>query len=838
MGNSFTRVTLTVVRWLAYYIPWRTDENSIEAARTNAKAENDELKQLLGTKEKELEALKSDNSDLRTRINKLQQLLHEKENGWETLNKDYNDLRTRLSEMGAMQLTEGNPNITDLSDQNRPDKIAEQFSELYDNQWTDCYMVLMDRLRKSEQEAIETLLTILKTIYDISLNRSQEIMSDARNVLVAFAGKLDEESEKALDSLIQETLHKMKSYRTKHFKAVPKDIVKEINKMLVEAIGEEGVTACSEYIEACVRTCWLMCIKDPPMYIFCEKEDVFNKNHFMEYTEKGHRVSYVVWPVLYLYKNGPLMRKGVAQGEGKQIEGNNVEDGSPKPNAFVENNSQISTGTSEMVQPNADDNAETEGFANNKHYKERRQIGVSQNTSEYIAVQEHGSEQNVGTRDINVTVAEGNSSTESYNKDKDRHLREAVDNLDVTIQFQDDVRSQTANETFVKSSQQGVVEGLGHENSKEGNVAHMGEETESEKSGHNVNGIKTLMIGNNGREESIQQNHETHNQAELSHTKSNIVSQDRDNCRDKESEDRIAVNDQAKEQVESPNTDVTNAILLCKTDDQGSRTTSTEAITERQVEESGKEEDAEINMHLLLLTRDKAVIKEKQEGETELIDADEIETVENEENRDGYIHVENMLMGMQKPANVVPSEEHEYELSNPFGMNSNNSSNNHGNDNTPKVGEKHIVQTSIATGETPEENCGKTGDAIMSIHDHEVELRKETNDVVLLDYETSTVDKARDTDAPHSLDESCEDTEEGISNYKDRPEVNVKEENLGVADVCSLSENNVPGEMDADYNNQNVGVVTADGVANPTVELQKETHHQRKLSGDSSAEGH
>ncbi|KAL3879567.1 hypothetical protein ACJMK2_031861, partial [Sinanodonta woodiana] len=215
----------------------------------------------------------------------LQQVLHEKKNDSEAFKMKNNDLLTRLSEVGAMKLTEGNPNITDLSDQNRPDKIVEQFSELYDNQWTDCYMVLMDRLRKSEQEAVETLLTIVKTVYDISLTRSQEIMSNVRKSLVAFAGMSDG----------------------------------EINEKLVEAIGDEGVTACNEYIEACARICWLMCIKDPPMYIFCEKEDVFNKKHFVEYTEKGHKVSYVVWPVLYLHKNGPLMKKGVAQGEGKQI---------------------------------------------------------------------------------------------------------------------------------------------------------------------------------------------------------------------------------------------------------------------------------------------------------------------------------------------------------------------------------------------------------------------------------------------------------------------------------------------------------------------------------------
>lgn len=32
-----------------------------------------------------------------------------------------------------------NPNIADLSDENRPTKLSEKYSELYDNEWTDAY---------------------------------------------------------------------------------------------------------------------------------------------------------------------------------------------------------------------------------------------------------------------------------------------------------------------------------------------------------------------------------------------------------------------------------------------------------------------------------------------------------------------------------------------------------------------------------------------------------------------------------------------------------------------------------------------------------------------------
>ncbi|KAK3607096.1 hypothetical protein CHS0354_026303 [Potamilus streckersoni] len=63
--------------------------------------------------------------------------------------------------MEYIRLADDNPNITDLSDQNRPDKLAEQFSELYTNQWTDCYQVLIDNYAKQQEESISILLRIL-----------------------------------------------------------------------------------------------------------------------------------------------------------------------------------------------------------------------------------------------------------------------------------------------------------------------------------------------------------------------------------------------------------------------------------------------------------------------------------------------------------------------------------------------------------------------------------------------------------------------------------------------------------------------------------------------------
>jgi hypothetical protein len=55
-----------------------------------------------------------------------------------------------------------NPDIADLSDTNRPTKIAEIFSELYDNEWTEAFETLSKTERSSEKAKIETLLNIVQ----------------------------------------------------------------------------------------------------------------------------------------------------------------------------------------------------------------------------------------------------------------------------------------------------------------------------------------------------------------------------------------------------------------------------------------------------------------------------------------------------------------------------------------------------------------------------------------------------------------------------------------------------------------------------------------------------
>lgn len=71
----------------------------------------------------------------------------------------------------------------------------------------------------------------------------------------------------------------------------------------------------THFFEKCIRLCWLMAIQDPNMHL---EEDLqpgskFDKNIYKEFVRSGDKVRYVVWPAMFLHRDGPLLYKGVVQ---------------------------------------------------------------------------------------------------------------------------------------------------------------------------------------------------------------------------------------------------------------------------------------------------------------------------------------------------------------------------------------------------------------------------------------------------------------------------------------------------------------------------------------------
>ncbi|XP_062578560.1 uncharacterized protein LOC134240489 isoform X2 [Saccostrea cucullata] len=98
-------------------------------------------------------------------------------NKYQDLLKEKEKLLTRLSEVAGSKLTSNNPAITDLSDENRPLKLAEKFSQLYDDDWTDSLEEITS-FEVDEKAAISFLQRLVMTAFHLC-SRSQTILVNA-----------------------------------------------------------------------------------------------------------------------------------------------------------------------------------------------------------------------------------------------------------------------------------------------------------------------------------------------------------------------------------------------------------------------------------------------------------------------------------------------------------------------------------------------------------------------------------------------------------------------------------------------------------------------------------
>ncbi|KAL3879556.1 hypothetical protein ACJMK2_031850 [Sinanodonta woodiana] len=240
------------------------------------------------------------------------------------LREEKNKLLNRLSEIGAIKLTGNNHKVTDLSDEDRPEKVAEQFSELYDTEWTDAYENLTKIQCKQADWSVKQLLDVLKETYIMCVSSTQEKMKDLKKAISNFLGLTERE---ATDFDLMETRKRIQEHRKKMLQRNISNIGKEVRAQLKTKLDKEIYECLSDYIEKCVIICWNMCTKEPPMYLdFGDCKQAahagdekavnmpFDKLKFVTYTKSGDYVDYIVWPAVYIYEGGPLMKKGVAQG--------------------------------------------------------------------------------------------------------------------------------------------------------------------------------------------------------------------------------------------------------------------------------------------------------------------------------------------------------------------------------------------------------------------------------------------------------------------------------------------------------------------------------------------
>ncbi|XP_061184512.1 uncharacterized protein LOC133192535 [Saccostrea echinata] len=222
----------------------------------------------------------------------------------ETLEKER--ALTRLSSIAGTKLTYNNPGITDLSDKNRPQKIGENFNELYDNEWTEA----VDQLSEDhgEEGAVQMLREALKFIANKTKSSADK---QYKNLQEALFQRDLRESEAGNFMTIYKKISDLQKDVSSISVANAKKFLKEDTKFVSKY--KDVLFGCEAFVYRCIELCWMMHIQDPPMYLKFESPNVIDKNIFRLFTRSGERPDYVVWPALLLHEDGPLVQKGVVQ---------------------------------------------------------------------------------------------------------------------------------------------------------------------------------------------------------------------------------------------------------------------------------------------------------------------------------------------------------------------------------------------------------------------------------------------------------------------------------------------------------------------------------------------
>ncbi|CAC5382386.1 unnamed protein product [Mytilus coruscus] len=286
--------------------------NSTEKEKTSALQRVKDFEQKLKATEsdkeealKKLREYQSANVYLQTENKNGLERLTEAEKCVRLLTQEKSDALTRLSDIMGTKLRDNNPAITDLNDPNRPMKLGDQFSELYENEWTDAFSDIVDckNLNLTEIETIAVLLDMLKEVYNICLEDIEEQLSGHKKLVQGF-------SDDEIEPFLKTAKELVKTNAANYIPLLYRKITSSTSTCKTVAQYKDFSLA---YVENCVKICYFAAVQNPPMVIDFEPVQIFDKQSYREYTRSGTIVEYVVWPVLYLHKGGPILSKGVVQ---------------------------------------------------------------------------------------------------------------------------------------------------------------------------------------------------------------------------------------------------------------------------------------------------------------------------------------------------------------------------------------------------------------------------------------------------------------------------------------------------------------------------------------------
>ncbi|XP_052078482.1 putative leucine-rich repeat-containing protein DDB_G0290503 isoform X2 [Mytilus californianus] len=278
-------------------------------------------KQNYDTLNNKLESLKDKNLELEDRLRRRSPVVvadpKNCQNCWKyrndisDLKREINDLRDRLSEAAGNKLRDNNPNIADLSDMNRPTSLAEKFSSLYTDEYTDAMEVIEDDM--DEAASVKVMLQWLQSCYSWCQKLAKEQRDTLINKSIGFMQNHGGQNVVLSDRCLIFVKEFQKKIAVESLVVVGQ--ICHVKSVTQQTLSSEDYIV--KYIKKCSELCWMMQISDPPLYLNfgVNSGENLNKNDYNVFTKSGSKIDYLVWPVLYLHKTGPMLAKGVAQGK-------------------------------------------------------------------------------------------------------------------------------------------------------------------------------------------------------------------------------------------------------------------------------------------------------------------------------------------------------------------------------------------------------------------------------------------------------------------------------------------------------------------------------------------
>ncbi|MGB1270486.1 MAG: hypothetical protein ACPG5T_00290, partial [Endozoicomonas sp.] len=250
---------------------------------------------------------------------------------------DYKEkVLSALSELVGRKLRDDNPNITDLSDSDRPMKLAEKFRQLDDNESSDCIEAIeaiekaaiveaaiveeaVETDRSLENKAVRMTAQLLKICHDVVAENVEKNRLSLSEVLTDLADtSLADEGMNVLKNNIKEVRFENFDLKWESFgESLLREVYDRIETIGLSRQRHGQLPAVMCFIDKACSYFYKMKCQSPPMELewlppnmVLSAEDKGMWKPYTKLWQAGDKVDFVYWPALRQYKGGPIMEKG------------------------------------------------------------------------------------------------------------------------------------------------------------------------------------------------------------------------------------------------------------------------------------------------------------------------------------------------------------------------------------------------------------------------------------------------------------------------------------------------------------------------------------------------